>query len=213
VTLGIYCPSLDRHHALARLQENIRSTTTVPYRLVIVAEPYDQLTFSTARQLGLDAVFNTGQSSYTDAIQTAYDTYTDPVFLLANDDFDFQPGWDTAALAAMTGPIKVVGVDDGSPTNRFSAIHVVARDYIETQSGVVDRPGRVLGPYHHNFVDVEMWETSKARGVFAEAPGSVIRHKHPDWGHAAQDDTYRKNQATFTQDAKLFKARRPLWTT
>jgi hypothetical protein len=87
----------------------------------------------------------------------------------------------------------------------------VRRSYIVEQSGVIDMPGRVNFPYRHNFVDTEFHATAAARGVFAAAPDALILHKHPDFGWAAEDDTYRKSRAVFHLDAATFESRRPLW--
>lgn len=150
---------------------------------------------------------------YPDAIQTAYEADDSPYFVAANDDFDFQPGWDTTALSCLEASgAQVAALNDGSPSPfRFRTIALVRREYIEEQSGVCDMPGRVFYPYHHNYVDTEFYFTARKRGVLVECPESVVIHRHPDWGFASTDSTYLRAQETLSEDAQTFNARAHLW--
>ena len=73
----------------------------------------------------------------------------EPFFIAANDDFEFQQGWDTPALEILRDnpDVHVVGLYDGNPHTDFSTIALVRRSYIEYCSGVVDMPRRVQFPY------------------------------------------------------------------
>jgi hypothetical protein len=210
---GIYCPTLGRPHALQRLADNVAATTTAEYRLVFVTEAHDPASYDAARLTGADVIVNPHAASYSNSLQAAYETFDDPHFIGANDDFDFQPGWDVEALKVMGGGVQVVGIHDGSPSCQFTTISLVDRSYIEVHSGVIGMQNRVNYPYLHNYVDTEFHATAVHRGVFAPAPLSRIHHKHPDFGFAEQDDTYRKSAATSSQDAVTFQSRRHLWTT
>src|SRR4051812_42995374 len=96
--LGVYCPTRGRPSAPARLAENVRNNTTVPYELVFVTEPGDDAAQdAVVIETNARLLLNTGAPSYSDALQTAYEASDHPFFIGANDDFDFQPGWDTAA--------------------------------------------------------------------------------------------------------------------
>jgi hypothetical protein len=211
--IAIYCPTLGRPSKLQRVVDNIRSATTVEHRIVFVTEPYDAASFDAARATGATVYVNEGSPSYSNSLQTAYENDDAPFFIGANDDFDFQPGWDVEALKVMAEPgVQVVGVNDGAPNCRFTTISVVDRTYIHVHSGVIGMHNRVNYPYLHNYVDTEFHATAVHRGVFAAAPLSRVHHKHPDWGYAVQDDTYRKSAATAPQDAVTFQQRRHLWT-
>lgn len=59
--------------------------------------------------------------------------------------------------------------------------------------------------------DNELVELAQSRGVWAFADRSVVRHRHPIWRTAEQDDTYRKGSATARADAILFKERSKMW--
>ena len=89
----------------------------------------------------------------------------------------------------------------------------VARKYIDSLGGVVGQPGQVyFEGYDHNYVDVELVETAKARGCYAHAHASRIEHRHPLWDRSvAKDETYAKGRAGFQADRRLYESRRHLW--
>lgn len=212
--IGVYTPSLGRPHALQRLADNVAATTSLPYRLVFVTESHDPASYAAARLTRADVIVNPHAPSYSNSLQAAYETFDDPYFIGANDDFDFQPGWDVEAMRIMdSSTAQVVGIHDGSPQCGFTTISLIDRRYIVEQSGVIDIPNRVNYPYQHNYVDTEFYFTAVKRGVFARAPESVILHKHPDWGHASDDATYAKSRASLSSDATTFASRTHLWQT
>lgn len=210
--LGIYVPTLGRPHVLQRVVDNITATTVTPHTVVFVTEKHDPESFAAAEATGATVIENAYEPSYSNALQTAYEQVPTKFFVGANDDFDFQAGWDSAALMAWQQPgIHVVGLNDGSPNCHFTTISLVERRYIEEQSGVIDMPNRVNYPYKHNYVDTEFFLTAVKRGVFTAAPSSMVLHRHPDFGHATIDDTYRKSQASSIEDGETFASRRHLF--
>lgn len=211
MTIGIYVPTLGRPSSLQRLVDNVAAVTALSYRVWFVCEATDPESIRAGKQTGARTIVNTGGPCYSDAIQTAFDQDDARLFIAANDDFDFQPGWDTEAVNAMTGEAQVVGLNDGAPGCGFSTIALVRRGYILDRSGVVDMPARVFYPYRHNYVDTEFHATAVSRGVFVAAPDATILHKHPDWGYATRDATYLRGQATLHEDARVFESRRHLW--
>lgn len=209
--IGIYCPTLGRPDAPQKLVTSVAAATVFPHRVVFVVEDHDPVQFDAALATGCLTLVNDYEPSYSNSIQTAFEQLPSEYFIAANDDFDFQPGWDTEALAAMADGIDVVGVHDGSPGCRFTTISLVRRSYVLERSGVIDMPGRVFYPYRHNFADDEFHGTATAHGVFTAAPSSVVLHRHPDFGLAAEDATYQKSRAQFGADAATFGSRRHLW--
>lgn len=211
--IGVYVPTLGRPHVLQRLVDNIAGATVTPCEIVLVTEAHDPESQVAAAATGATVLVNKyAPPSYSNSIQTAYERDDAPYFICANDDFDFQPGWDTAALEAMQdSSVHVVGIHDGYAGCRYSTICLVDRRYIVALSGVIGIPNRVQYPYLHNYVDTEFYFTAVKRGVFRACPASVILHRHPDFGHAEPDDTYRKSQATAAVDAETFAARAHLW--
>jgi hypothetical protein len=212
--IGIYVPTLGRPGSSQRLADNVQATTHNPYRLVFVVEKYNKDDYEAAARTGATVLWNSYEPSYSNAIQTAYEqSPEDPYFIAANDDFEFTDGWDTEALKVMGDGIMVAGIDDGGPHNEFKTICLVDRRYIESMSGVVDQPNRVFHTYHHNYVDTEFHYTAYYRGAFAPAPKSVVRHRHPEWGFARDDSTYRKSREHLAKDGNTYQERRHLWLT
>lgn len=208
-------PTLGRPASLQRVVDNIAEVTTTPYRIVFVCECDDPASYEAAEATGAAVLYNQGDPSYANSLQTAYENDDSPLFVAANDDFNFRPGWDTESLAVMRSEpwVRVVGLNDGNPSCNFSTIALVDRRYIVEQSGVIDMPGRVFYPYKHNYVDTEFFCTAVKRGVFKPAREALIVHHHPDFGFCAYDQTYMKSRASFSQDAAKFESRRHLWTT
>jgi hypothetical protein len=77
------------------------------------------------------------------------------------DDLNFQPGWDTAALALMDGWVQVVGTNDLLNPYVTAGLHathyLVDRRYLDDVGGVVDQgPGSFLfDGYDHQYTDTE----------------------------------------------------------
>lgn len=212
--IGVYCPTRGRPDSLHRFVENLRQVSRTPVDPVFVVERFDVESRDAGLAAGAVVCFNRFEPSYSNAIQSAFDSFTHRLFLYANDDFEFTPGWDTQALAVMNTPgsgVSVVGISDGASL-RCDTIHLIRRSYIEQRGGTVDMgPGRVLFPYRHNYVDTEFHHTAVKRGVYRAAPLSVINHRHPDFGFAADDDTYRRNRLSIGVDAETFRSREHLW--
>lgn len=142
--------------------------------------------------------------------------------LLVGDDVEFKPGWIEAARKLST-EFDVIGTNDSSngvknpdvASGRHADHFFVRRSYIDTYGACLDGPG-VLAPecYGHWYVDKEMIELAKARGVFTPCLESVIEHHHP--GYAGREDlraadpVYVKAQESAEADRQTFMSRLPL---
>jgi hypothetical protein len=208
MSIGIIIPTLGRSGVLQRVAENADLATKHEHTIVFIVEPDDEASRDAAVATGQLTLVNAHERSYAGAFQTAYEATDDEFFVMGNDDFDFQDGWDIPALEAMTDA-DVVGINDGG--SGCNAIMLIRRSYIESESGVIDMPNRVLYPYQHNYCDTELRETAIARGRFVACPESVIVHMHPDFGKAEMDEVYAKSRATFGADAETFRSRSFLW--
>lgn len=215
MTLGIYIPTYGRAYKLKEVAKNIKQATRTPYKLYWGIEIFDKDSVKEASQTNSKIVFNNGNPCYSDALQAIYESSDEEIFFWANDDFRFLDGWDIAPMEMMKDEnISVLGVHDGNPHTKFSTISFIRRKYIEEQSGVIDMPNRVLYPYKHNYVDDELTETAKKRGVWAYCAEPCIHHQHHSFkwlGDFAHDETYKKNDLTFSEDTNTFYSRRHLW--
>lgn len=216
--LAIYLPTYGRPDVLQAVVDNIKANTTTPYTLYFGLEPGDTASIEAARATGAEVVINTGEQGYSDTLQTIYEVSDEPYYFPANDDFEFLPGWELGPLAMFEEDpgLMVCGVYDGNPGTNYSTINIVRRSYIETMSGVIDMPNRVLYPYHHNYSDTEFHATAVKRGVWAKCEAPCIVHLHPGFAMMRgktpwTDATYDKNNATAGLDAEIFTNRKHLF--
>jgi len=214
--LGIYLPTYGRAGKLQQVADNIKESTNSEYKLYWGVEAHDRESILAAKDTKAEVIINTGNPSYSDALQEIYENSDEEIFFWANDDFLFLKDWDVAPLKKLeeNPQIMVLGVHDGNPNTRYSTISFIRRKYIEEQSGVVDMPNRVLYPYKHNYVDDELTGTAKARGVWDLCEAPCIQHQHHSFkflGDFPHDDTYAKNDKGLAEDSQTYNERTHLW--
>ena len=206
--LGIWLPTYKRPHKVQEVATNIEQTTKTPYKLYFGCEPEDLESIEACRATGHEVIINKYSGGYSNTIQTIYEQTKEPVAFHANDDFLFLNGWDVPAMEYFKKhpEIMMLGAHDGTSHPSYSTIQFVRRKYIEEQSGVVDIPNRVFYPYNHNYQDTEFTRTAVMRGVWAKLENPCIEHRR--FGH---DETYEKNNATFSLDGDIYNGRKHLF--
>lgn len=221
MTTAILVPVLARPHRVAPLVEAFTAATPDPHRLVLIVDPGDRDEMAAVRAAGVDYIDTgntSGPTSYARKVNLAYRELAgdghDAVFLAA-DDVVPHPGWLTAARALLP-TAAVIGTADGGVNPRVGAgthsVHsLIDCRYLEIHGGTVDQSGLVLHPYGHNFVDDELVETARARGVFAFCREAVVEHLHPHAGTAPDDDTYLRGRQLAAADRRTYHGRRRLW--
>ncbi len=132
---------------------------------------------------------------------------TGDVIMAGNDDLVWRDGWLTEALAVLeTLPDGdgVVGLNDLCPIPRnFSAFFLATRRWLARENG-----GVLFCPhYHHNFPDPELCQRATASGRYVVAEKAVVEHRHPVWGTAEMDETYRAGAERFKEDQALYEMR------
>jgi glycosyltransferase involved in cell wall biosynthesis len=129
-------------------------------------------------------------------------------FVTAGDDLWWHDGWLVAALAHMTDTLDFVGLNDGHypPQAPWApwATHFLAtrRHLIEVQNGVLAIP-----VYRSWCTDMEMCRRAQRAGRYVMALDAVAEHRHPDFGTASMDDTYRAGYPWHQQDIALYNRR------
>ena len=101
--IAIIVPTYHRALALEPLVQNIHENTTVPHVIYFVVEPDDQESLDELTRLKQNIIINKYPGTHTGAANTAYEVTTEPYFIIANDDFNFQKEWDTRSLEAIKG--------------------------------------------------------------------------------------------------------------
>lgn len=225
----IVAPVLNRPQNARALVESLESSSSLEWCLLFVCSPNDheqqaavaKLHDEFARVASIIAPFPAGSGDYARKIQVGYDSWMGdrvPYVLCAADDLRFHPRWDTAALTLFEQyDVGVVGTNDLANPQVKAGKHathpIVSRCYIDSRGGFVDGEGQIyFDGYDHQFVDVELVETAKARGCFAHAHESHVEHLHPLFNHSVSTDaTYRKGRAKGKDDAMLLQRRKYLW--
>jgi hypothetical protein len=155
---------------------------------------------------------------YAKKINFAVASYDSTWYFLGADDLRFHPGWFSSAMFAHTQTgCLVVGTNDLGNSRVQVGDHsthtLVHRDYVAR--GSIDDATKVLHEgYVHCYVDDEFIQTAIHRGEFVSATSSAVEHLHPDWDKTDRrnDVAYQISRRSMTTGYRLFRRRRPLWT-
>ena len=187
--VAVIVPAM-RKQNIGRICDSFNATTNGGARLVIVAEDGSDIHAGE---------YTDGPSTYAEKVNLGFARTTEPWVLIVGDDVEFHPGWLEAA-AKLADEFDVIGTNDsptgnGNPTvqNGTHADHFfVRRSYVDTYGASLDGPGVVCSEkYGHFYVDKELIELAKARGVFTPCLDSLVEHHHPDLGRAPWDEVYQ----------------------
>lgn len=215
--VAILVPVLRRPHRVAPLLASIEAATPEPHRVLFIASPGDTDELAAVEGAGADSVVldeAPGRGDYARKINAGYRASSEPLLFLAADDLRFHAGWLAAAMAQLGPGIGVVGTNDLGNSRVMAGEHsthsLVTRAYVE-EFGTIDSAGVLCERYEHNFCDDELVATAKTRQAWAFAADSIVEHLHPSWGKAERDEVYRRGQAHFHADRRLFARRARLW--
>jgi hypothetical protein len=223
--IAIQIPVLNRPQRAAAVIESIFRSTEVEVEVLFICSPVDPDEFAACEATGEDVLvvpWRCGPGDFAMKHNLAFKHTTAPYILLAADDLDFQPGWDTLALnvAERTGAGVIGTNDDANPLvkrGRHATHPLVARAYIEEVGATWhDGPGIVYHEgYAHQYVDTELCAAAMQRNEWAFAMTSVVRHLHPMYPHRGigrtpMDDTYRKALGDASADGRLYVERQAL---
>lgn len=209
--VDVIVPVLHRPQNIAPLLKSaIANTDPELLSVWFVCEPDDLEVWAEVQKHGGKVLVCPG--SFAQKVNFAYTKTDAPWLMLVGDDVVFHPGWLDHAQAAADDGACVVGTNDlGNPnvTNGSHATHMmIRRSYVDAVGASWDGPGVVCHEYRHCFVDNEIVEAAKQRGVWTPCLRSIVEHRHPMWGKAANDDVYRKGTASMKVDEKEFVRRR-----
>ena len=210
--LAVLIPTLNRADVLPRLVAEIRANTMTKHRIYFVAEDSDEATAEVLAGLTApDVTAIVGDfGSCAAAYNAGYRGSSEPYIFLANDDLEFPEGWELPALRLIKQGTPIVGVNEGH--NRMTCFSMVERDFIKRESGVYDAPDTLVHPYTSQYVDTELAEYAKHRGVWGEAREGGVIHRHWEWGDAdPSHPNYVKAKATVSEDHRLYSERRAAW--
>ena len=216
--IDILVPVLGRPGNVDSLIESIYRTTSVPHKVWFLTSPDDEAQREACLATDERIIEVEGKhNQYPRKMNVGFRASTESFVLLAADDIDFQADWDTIALtmAEETGA-GVIGLNDLANKQVMKGVWsthpLVRRSYIMEQGGSLDGPGTLLHEgFDHNFVERELCGLAMQRGKWDFAPEAKVKHRHPIYRTATEDETYKKGQSTFRQDQLLFLERAKLW--
>jgi len=165
----------------------------------------------------------TPTKSYAKNVNEGVGFATADFVLIVGDDVEFTPGWFEEAQK-LSDRYDVIGTNDSEPgrvrnpdvaAGRHADHFFIRRSYIEDEGASLDGPGVAMPEcYGHWWVDKEVIELAKARGVFGFAEECRIIHHHPGYDGREDlrdaDPVYAKAPATAEADRKTFMSRVPL---
>lgn len=199
--IGVVLPTRNRAEKLAPLVENIHAVTDASVRVYAVAERDDAETVATLERIE-DVVPVIGTfGCYVAASNAGVAETTERYVLVANDDCWFHDGWDSRVLAEFKDGVRVVGVDQGN--GRTDCFFLADRAYVEEH-------GLYHDGYRSQYCETEFCDLAKERGVWAEATGDLIEHRHWTLGKSAMDENYHAAVAAVPDDERLYRERRRL---
>jgi hypothetical protein len=209
ISVDVLVPVLHRPWQAASFMKSLDEPRA---RVCVIAEPDDGDTITAWIQAGAYVLVHPTAHTFAEKINAGFNDTSAPWVLLVGDDARFTPGWLDAALS-VTG--EVIGTTDEKNPRVVKGSHschpMISRKYVEVLGASWDLPGLVCHEgYRHNYVDDEIVDVAKQRGVWVMSP-AVIHHLHPVWGTAQNDGTYRHGQESADQDRALYKRRKAVY--
>jgi glycosyltransferase involved in cell wall biosynthesis len=211
---------LMRPDNLDRLMRSLTTTSGDEVHPIIV---HDGLGEQVAGYPAITVDTRTDTTGYAQKVNLALEHSDADFVLVVGDDVEFTDGWYEAAREA--SPFAdVIGTNDSEEgrvrnpdvaAGRHADHFLIRRSYIDDDGASLDGPGVIMpDAYTHWFVDREVIELAKARGVFVMAPECRIIHHHPgyDGDEAAReaDPVYMAAVDSSDDDAKIWLKRAPL---
>lgn len=127
-------------------------------------------------------------------------------YVLGSDDQVYKSGWlsEAIAVAEDTGA-QVVGLNDGhTDIGHYAPHYMMHRDFAERVMG-----GVMVPPVYKSWwFDREVCEKAAALGLYAPAWAAHVEHRHPDWGTAVMDETYRGEWHKHDIDREVYERRK-----
>lgn len=213
--VAVLVPMLGRPHTVAPLRESLAASTDRAHLVFICTEGDADVLAAVGDDTHI-VVPPRDCGDYAAKINTGYRWTEEPYLFLGACDLAFHPGWVEACMAKVKAGYKVVGTNDlgnpGTAVGRASTHTLVVRTYAD-RHGTIDRRGAILHEgYRHEFVDNELVETAKSRGVYGHARAAHVEHLHWLWGKRDRDDLDADFDQRMTEGHRLFQKRRHLWT-
>jgi glycosyltransferase involved in cell wall biosynthesis len=183
--VAVLCPIYKRTENIPALIESFQKTTTPGYNATLYLVGDDTVVDKYGGN-GIKTLPRTRGESCAQGWNAGFAQTTEPWVLCIGDDVRFHEGWldearklstdfDVIGTNDTAGEVKHHDVAKGTHADHF----FVRRTYVDEYGASLDGPG-ILAPecYRHWWVDKEIVELAKARGVWSPCLDSVVEHLH-----------------------------------
>lgn len=204
--VGLFIPSLNRPHNLAKVLPRAKRTGAAVYCVV------DEDDIESQRVCAdLEVRYWTDRAGwFCQRIQFLFDNTDEEWFFTGSDDVVYPADMFDGMFQAADPSWKVISPNDGHNANGTN--YLIERSYVQEHGGHYGTPGLVYHQgYRHNWSDDELAEVAASRGVFGRTMGVLVESQHPVWGNAPDDATYQRARAKWADDEALFRRRCHLW--
>jgi len=204
-------PVMKRPKNAQPFMDSLRASTGM-CKVYAIADPKDVETVEAWNRAGAKVIATSTKTTFAERINLGFKHTNEPFVFITGDDVRFHSGWLDHAQTVAGDKIHVVGTNDlGNPRVMAGekATHLlIRRSYVDEVGASWDGP-KIVGHegYRHWFVDTEICQAAKDRGVWGMALGSVVEHLHPMWDKAEADEVYELGAKSSLQDQELFTKR------
>ena len=217
--VDIVVPVMCRPHNVRPLVESLREAGDEGWSLHFVCDPDDMDQIAAVKEMGLDPLISDRGHTFAQKANYGFEHTDNGWIFLCGDDVRFREGWINNA-AKLSDRFDVIGTNDapdgnGNPkvqSGKHADHFFVRRAYVDVHGASLDGPGVVCHEgYNHFYVDSELIDLARARGVFSPCLESVVEHLHPGLGKGQPDMVYRSiRDPESLEDKETFDSRRPL---
>jgi len=208
---AIIVPVMKRPDNAKPFMESLKASTGLA-KVYAIADPKDVETVEAWNRAGAKVIATSTKVSFAERVNLGFKHTNEPFVFITGDDVKFHPGWLDHAQSIAGDKVHVVGTNDLGNKRVMAgdtATHLlIRRSYVNDQGASWDGP-KVLAHegYRHWFVDTEIVQVARQRGVWGMALGSIVEHLHPMWNKAEADEVYELGAKSAMDDKALFSQR------
>lgn len=207
VGVAILIPAM-RPQLIRALCQNIESVTPEQHHIYVMTDR--QAVADQVSDLNVTVWIDDELRSWGRRLNDMYERTDEQFMFLGADDVWFGNGWLPPALADMQRHDGIVTVND--TMNPAGTLALVAREYIDKESGCMDQPGVIIHPgYRHNYSETELFQTAMFRGRWSYCLQSIVEHRHFLVNKAPIDDVYEMGIEKYGDDKAVYLSRCRMW--
>lgn len=189
--ISVIIPSMGRAAQLREcLQQLIKSLDGIEHEIIVVIDK-DMESVLAVQDLPIVLLFREEKAGALTAwnvgLRASQFRRPDDLFVLGADDLVFNPGWAEEVMRmAAYGDYIGLTYYENNDRDKWPTHYAVTRHFmLDHLNGSL-----AMACYHHNCTDLESWQRAVSAGGYVEGR-QIVQHKHPAYGTAVWDETYR----------------------